>query len=102
MPEIFVRLLLWHLHILTQHFRVHVSFYRQHFYKQRQAETGKKSSKMLSDIQWLNLYYLKIAHTLYPRYYPKIIGDILKNKQKNKSVYIHTINHNENEDEREK
>ena len=30
------------------------------------------------------------------------IGHILKNKQKNKCVRIHTINHDENEDENEK
>ena len=33
------------------------------------------------------------------RYHPKIIGYTLKNKQKNKRLCIHTINHNENEDE---
>ena len=33
------------------------------------------------------------------RYHPKIIGHILKNKQKNKCACIYTINHNENEDE---
>ena len=33
------------------------------------------------------------------RHQPNIIGYILKNKQKNKCVYIHTINHNKNEDE---
>ena len=32
----------------------------------------------------------------------KKIGHILKNKQKNKCVRIHTINHDENEDENEK
>ena len=34
-------------------------------------------------------------------YHPKIIGHILKNKQKNKCACIYTINHNENEDENE-
>ena len=32
---------------------------------------------------------------IHSRYHPKIIGHILKNKQQNKSVCIHTINHNE-------
>ena len=41
-------------------------------------------------------------HILHPHYHPNIIGHTLKNKQENKCVYIHTINHNENEDENEK
>ena len=44
------------------------------------------------------LAFLNLIHILDPRYNSKIIGDILKNKQKNKCVCIHTINHNENED----
>ena len=39
----------------------------------------------------LNFCYLKIIHILHPRYHPKIIGHILKNKQKNKCVCIHEI-----------
>ena len=35
--------------------------------------------------------YLKIIHILYPRYHPKVIGHILKNKLKNKRVFIHDI-----------
>ena len=31
------------------------------------------------------------VHILHPRYHPKMIGDILKNKQKNKCVFIHKI-----------
>ena len=42
-----------------------------------------------------------MIHILHPLYHPKIIGHILKNKQKNKCVHIHTIN-NENEEENEK
>ena len=34
---------------------------------------------------------LKIIHILHLRYHPKILGHILKNKQKNKFVYIHEI-----------
>ena len=33
---------------------------------------------------------LKIIHILHPRYYSNV-GHILKNKQKNKCVYIHQI-----------
>ena len=33
--------------------------------------------------------YLKIILIPYPNYHPKIIGNILKSKQKNKCVYIH-------------
>ena len=39
----------------------------------------------------LNFCYLKIIDILHPYYHPKIIGDSLKNKQKNKSVCIHEI-----------
>ena len=34
---------------------------------------------------------MKIIRTLHPRYHPKIIGHILKNKQKKKCVCIHEI-----------
>ena len=54
---------------------------------------------MLNNTQRLNFCYLKIIHILHPRYHPKMAGHILKNKQKNKCVYTHTINHHENEDE---
>ena len=43
-----------------------------------------------------------MIHILHPLYHPKIIGHILKNKQKNKCVRIHTINNNENKEENEK
>ena len=46
---------------------------------------------MLSHILKLNLCYLKPIYILYPLYPPKIIGHILKNKQKNKSFRIHEI-----------
>ena len=46
---------------------------------------------MLSSTLRLNFCYLKIIHILHPRYHPKIIGHILKNKQKNKCVCIHEI-----------
>ena len=46
---------------------------------------------MESNILRLDFCYLKIFHILHPRYHPKIIGHILKNKQKNKCVCIHEI-----------
>ena len=47
---------------------------------------------------------MKIVHSLHIHYHPKIIGYILKNKQKNICLYSwdYTINHNENKDENEK
>ena len=63
-------------------------FYRQHFYKQRQAEIGKKNKQMISNTLRLNLCYLKITHILHPHHHPKMIGHILKNKQKNMYVCI--------------
>ena len=35
--------------------------------------------------------YLKIIHIFHQRYHPKVVGHILKNKQKNKCVCIHEI-----------
>ena len=46
---------------------------------------------MLSNTLRLNFRYLKIIHFLHPRYYPKIVGHILKKKQKYKCVCIHEI-----------
>ena len=79
------------------HFELHAFFMMQDLH---QAEIGKKSSKMLNSILRLNFCYLKIIHILCPRYHLKIIGHILKNKEKSKCVYIHTINYNENENEK--
>ena len=39
----------------------------------------------------LNVCYLRIIHILHPRFHPKILGHILKNKQKNKCVCFHEI-----------
>ena len=69
-------------------------FYEQQFYKQRQAETGKKSSKCQAT-PWLNFGYLKIIYILHSRCQPKLIVHILINKQKKKYVC-------KNEDENEK
>ena len=59
---------------------------------------------MLSNTLRLNFCYLKIFHIFHQRHHRKVIGRILKNKQKNKCLYSrdYTINHNENEDENEK
>ena len=46
---------------------------------------------MLSSTLRLSFCYLKIIHIIHPRYQPKIIGYILKNKQKNKCFCIHEI-----------
>ena len=45
---------------------------------------------MLSNTLRLNFCYMKIIHILHPRY-PKIIGHILKYKQKSNCVYFHEI-----------
>ena len=66
-------------------------FNKQHFHKQRKAEIGKKIKQMLSNTLRLNFYYLKIIHILHPCYHPKIIGHILKIKQKSKCVCFHEI-----------
>ena len=66
-------------------------FYKQQFYNQRQAEIGKKIKQILSNTLRLNFCYLKIIHILHPRYHPKIIGHILKNKQKDMNLCIHEI-----------
>ena len=76
---------------------VHAFFNEKHFYKQRQAEIGKKIKQMLSNTPRLNFCYLKIILFLHPRYHPKIAGDILKNEQ-----IWSLINDNENDAEIEK
>ena len=67
-------------------------FYKQYFYKQRQAEIGKKNKQKLSNTLRLNFRYLKIICFLYKRYHPKIIGDTLKTGPKssfNRVIYDH-------------
>ena len=66
-------------------------FYKQNFYEQRQAETGKNTKPTLSNTLRLKSDYLKVIHVLHPRYHPKIIGRTLKNQKKNKCVCIHEI-----------
>ena len=46
---------------------------------------------MLSNTLRLNFLYLETIHIHHPDYHPKIIGNILKNKQNNKCVCIHEI-----------
>ena len=46
---------------------------------------------MLSNTLRQNFCYLKIIHILHQRYYLRIIGHSLKNKQKNKCFCIHEI-----------
>ena len=50
----------------------------------------QKMKQMLSNILRLNFSYLKIIHIFHSRYHPKIIGHILKNKQKSKRLLILT------------
>ena len=79
---------------MSNHVCITRFFYKQHFYKQRQAEVGK-IKQMLSNTLRLNFCCLKIIHIPHPRYYPKITVHILKNKQKKKYVW-------KNKDENEK
>ena len=46
---------------------------------------------MLSNTLKLSFCYLKIIHILHPHDHRKIIGHVLKNKQKNTQVCIHEI-----------
>ena len=46
--------------------------------------SNTKIKQMLTKTQRLNFSYLKIIRIFHPPYHPKIIGHILKNKQKNK------------------
>ena len=70
---------------------LHALFYKQHFYKQRRVETGKKIKQKLSNTLRLNLSYLKIIRFLYPLYHPKIIGDIQKKCTKNKCACFNDV-----------
>ena len=46
---------------------------------------------MLSNTSSLNFCYLKTIRILHQRYHSKVIGHILKNKQKNECICIHHI-----------
>ena len=69
---------------LTGNQNTRFCFYKQQFYKQRQAEIGKKIKQKLRNILRLNFCYLTIIGILHPRYNTKIIRNILKKCTKNK------------------
>ena len=69
---------------------LHVLLYARLLYA-TSGSNWQNIKQVLSNSLRLNLFYLKIIHILHPRYPPKIIGQILKNKQKNKYVCIHEI-----------
>ena len=46
---------------------------------------------MLSNTLRLNFSCMEIIHILHPDYHPKMIGNLLKNKQKAKGVFTHEI-----------
>ena len=60
------------------------SFYKQHLYKKRQAETDKNR-------EGAKQHLMNFSHILHSCYHPKIIGQILQNKQKNKCFCFHQI-----------
>ena len=69
-------------------------FYKQHFYKQRQAEIGNQArAKQHPEAE---LCYSKIIRILHP-HYPKIIGRIFKNVQKKQKKTSVPKMKNENE-----
>ena len=53
--------------IRTEYGEIHAVLYKQYFYKQSRAETGKKQANAQE-------------HLKAERYHPKMIGHILKNK----------------------
>ena len=85
--------------------QVHVFIIKNAFITNARLKLTKKIKQMLSNTLKLNFSHLKIINTLHPCCYPKIIGHILNNTQKNICVCMHKIlmiNHNENKDENEK
>ena len=46
---------------------------------------------MLGDTLRLNFSYLTIIHIFHACYHTKILGDVLRNKQKSKCAFIHEI-----------
>ena len=67
--------------------QIQAFFYKQLFHKQRQVEIGKKIEQTLR----LNFRYLTVTYILCTRYHPEIIGDILRNMQKSKRLFINEI-----------
>ena len=76
-----------HLESKCLYISIHSFLYKQHFYKQRQAEIGQKIKQMLSNTLRRNFCCMKIIHILHA----KIIEHIIENKKKNKCVWIHDI-----------
>ena len=66
-------------------------FYKQHFYSNIRLKLEKSIKQKLSNTLRLSFCYLKIIHILYPRYHPKVMVDILKNKPKDMNLCIHKI-----------
>ena len=56
-------------------------FYKQHFYKQPQAEIGKKSSKAKQHPD-TELLLFEVIHFPHSCYHPQLVRDILGNVQK--------------------
>ena len=50
----------------------------------------------------LNFCYLKVIHFLHHDIIQNLIGDILKNAQKSKYVYLNDVIYNQNKNEAEK
>ena len=61
----------------TVFLRIHAFFILAHFYKQRQVEIGKKSSKSKQHPE-TELLLFKSIHILLPRYHPEITGHCRK------------------------
>ena len=70
---------------------VHAFFlYKQHFYKQRQAEIGKNQAKAKQHPEAEFLLFENFSSSL-STLSSKTIGHILKNKQRNKCTCVHEI-----------
>ena len=61
---------------------IYAFFYKQHFYKQRQAEIGKKKPAKANQHPEAKLSLFEIYSLSSSRYHTKMSGDILKNVQK--------------------
>ena len=68
------------------------------FISNARLKFAKKTKQNLSNNLRLNFSYLRIIGFLHPRYHPKIIGNILKNIQKQSLLFKrgYMINDNEN------
>ena len=65
---------------LIDFIHLHAFFYKQHFYKQHQAEIDKCQAKAKQHLEAELLLFENVL--LHPRYHPKVIKDIIKNLQK--------------------